>query len=201
MDESCFRFNAECARRLGPRRRVCEFGSYNVNGSVRSLFQGTYVGIDVRPGPEVDMVADAKEYGEDESFDLVICNSVLEHEAEPWRVIENAIRILSPDGVLILCAPLVGYPKHGVDGGALVEEWYSEIKHDELIDWLAPLNCEIKVEAGQALVIAAKGEIPGDKPLIPSGGWCTCQVCNRVLYVEHGPVCVDCLRGEDGRTG
>ena len=36
-----------------------EVGSYNVNGTVRDLFNGPYVGLDMRKGPGVNVVADS----------------------------------------------------------------------------------------------------------------------------------------------
>ena len=37
-------------------KRALEIGSANVNGSVRSNFTGPYLGIDLAPGPGVDLV-------------------------------------------------------------------------------------------------------------------------------------------------
>jgi SAM-dependent methyltransferase len=55
----------------------------------------------------IDYVCDAAEIPvPDASFDAVLCTEMLEHVPEPIRVIRELGRILKPDGVLILTAPL-----------------------------------------------------------------------------------------------
>jgi SAM-dependent methyltransferase len=80
----------------------------------RDLFAGvtTYFGIE-RPGTlsksmVVDAWADALALPfPSASFDTVFCSEVLEHVPEPRRLFEEAARILTPDGVLILSTPQV----------------------------------------------------------------------------------------------
>ena len=56
---------------------------------------------------DVDYVSDAASIPvEAESFDAVICTEVLEHVAEPIKVVEEISRVLRPGGKLILTAPL-----------------------------------------------------------------------------------------------
>ena len=67
-----------------------EIGSYDVNGSVRPLVAvlkpREYIGVDLRPGPGVDVVCDAcsgalaDRYGR---FDIVIATETLEH-VQSW---------------------------------------------------------------------------------------------------------------------
>ena len=40
-----------------------------------------------------------------ESFETVLCNQVLEHVAEPQKLLEEAARVLKPGGSLVLTAP------------------------------------------------------------------------------------------------
>lgn len=44
------------------------------------------------------------------AFDTVLCNEVLEHVPEPKRLLEEAYRVLKPQGYLILTAPLTWGP-------------------------------------------------------------------------------------------
>ena len=74
--------------------RVLDIGSFYVNGSPRALFAAaeTYVGIDSRSGPCVDVVSSAKDYETDTPFDVVVSCETLEH-AEPSEVIDCAWRV------------------------------------------------------------------------------------------------------------
>jgi SAM-dependent methyltransferase len=94
-------------------RSVLEVGSYDVNGSVRPLFSGPYVGIDLRPGPGVDIVAAAARLPfRCDSFDVVVCTEVLEHDPSPWLSLPEMARVLAPDGVMLVTARGIGYPLH-----------------------------------------------------------------------------------------
>ena len=54
-------------------KRVLEIGSRDENGTIRDLFTGTYIGIDMRAGPSVDRVMDAHEiHFKTGTFDVVV---------------------------------------------------------------------------------------------------------------------------------
>jgi hypothetical protein len=103
MHEAAFRWVQKMAAMLPPRRAVCELGSRNVNGSVRSLFASasSYVGIDTQPGPGVDIVADASHWRpEDKSlFDTVISTESLEHAPRGDLICQTALKILESRGI------------------------------------------------------------------------------------------------------
>ena len=62
-----------------------------------------YVGLDVHPGPQVDVVGRAESLPfPDAAFDIVLSSQVLEHVLDPAAVIAEAYRVLKPDGVLLL---------------------------------------------------------------------------------------------------
>jgi SAM-dependent methyltransferase len=44
---------------------------------------------------------------EDESYDTILCNAVLEHLPYPERVMVELRRLLKPNGVLIVCVPFL----------------------------------------------------------------------------------------------
>ena len=98
----------------GPMR-VVDLGAMNVNGSYRELLPAgcDYVGVDLEPGPGVDVVL-ADVYSlpfEDGSADLVLTGQMLEHCGQFWRVFSEIFRILKPDGLAFAIAPSAG-PVH-----------------------------------------------------------------------------------------
>lgn len=91
---------------------ILEIGSYQVAGqsdiaNLRHLFPGKmYQGIDSRPGPGVDRVADIEALPyPDGSVGTVIAMNTLEHVRRYWRGLAEIYRVLCPDGVLLLSCP------------------------------------------------------------------------------------------------
>jgi SAM-dependent methyltransferase len=91
---------------------VLEIGSYQVEGqaeiaNLRSLFRARpYIGIDMRPGPGVDRVADveALPYATG-SIGTVIALSTFEHVQRFWRGFDEIFRVLRTDGALFVSCP------------------------------------------------------------------------------------------------
>jgi hypothetical protein len=94
---------------------VLEFGSRNINGSVRNLFYlvGTYVSVDCVAGDGVDTVCLAHEYKSEEKFDVGICCEMLEHDPH-WKLtlINLCHHVVSGGTILITCAT-GNRPRHG----------------------------------------------------------------------------------------
>jgi SAM-dependent methyltransferase len=108
---------AFCARYLAPAavagRRVVEVGACDVNGSARSLVVGaaSYLGVDIRPGPGVDVVM-AGENLPPACADVLVCTETLEHVGD-WRAfLEGLGRALVPGGLLVLTCRGPGFPRH-----------------------------------------------------------------------------------------
>lgn len=136
--------------------QVLEIGSRDINGSPRECFTASrhpirYTGLDIAPGPGVDVVADGATWDGLVRFDLVICAEVLEH-ASNWRgIIANASKLLSPGGEFIGTAAGEGRQPHSaVDGEHLTvwnnastvflpvgSEFYENITYHPLTDALA----------------------------------------------------------------
>lgn len=93
--------------------RVLEVGSLNINGSVRDHFQNikTYIGVDWRQGPCVDLISLAHEMEFGEKFNTIISCSMLEHDPYWEQSITRMVELLRDDGALFLswgaalCAP------------------------------------------------------------------------------------------------
>lgn len=91
---------------------VLEVGSFQVPGQeaiadLRSFFPGKrYRGIDLRPGPGVDAVADVEDLPQpSESVGTVLALSTFEHVRHFWRGFDEIERVLRPDGALIVSCP------------------------------------------------------------------------------------------------
>lgn len=87
---------------------VLEVGSYDENGSARTIFQQrvfAYWGIDARDGRGVDAVMLAHDLRlNDNQFDLVICTEMLEHDARPWLSLPEMARVMKRGASLLLTA-------------------------------------------------------------------------------------------------
>ena len=67
-----------------------------------------YFGVDMIPGPGVDIVGDAARTGlADGSAAMVLALWMLEHARKPHRVIREARRLLIPDGILVVAVPFI----------------------------------------------------------------------------------------------
>ncbi len=90
---------------------VLDIGSYDVNGSYRSIFDSDvyhYSGLDMSEGPNVDIVPkDVYHWNEikDQTFDLVISGQALEHIEYPWLTMKEVARVLKPSGICIIIVP------------------------------------------------------------------------------------------------
>jgi SAM-dependent methyltransferase len=91
---------------------VLEVGAYQVPGQegladLRPLFPGRpYVGLDVRPGPGVDLVADVEALPQaDASVGTVLALAAFEHVPRFWRGFDEVRRVLRPDGAVLVACP------------------------------------------------------------------------------------------------
>lgn len=96
-------------------QRVLEIGSLDINGSVRGFFQGGfYVGVDVGPGPGVDVVCEGQNYpAPDASFDVVLSCECMEHNPHWVETWHNMLRICRPGGLVVMTCATTGRPEHG----------------------------------------------------------------------------------------
>src|SRR5690348_8310771 len=91
-------FVQACARAAEPHYaggRIAEIGAYAVNDSIRRFFPWAreYIGVDLARGPGVDVVMSGHEFGESNSFDVVLSCEVFEHNPAWLETFVNMIRI------------------------------------------------------------------------------------------------------------
>jgi SAM-dependent methyltransferase len=116
-------------------RLVLDVGSMDVNGSLRDHAPPTcmYVGIDLSPGPGVDLVLD-NPYTypfRDEYFDAIVSTSCFEHDQLFWLSFIEMIRVTKPGGYIYINCPsnggYHGYPfdnwRFYPDAGLALEAW------------------------------------------------------------------------------
>lgn len=103
--------------RTNDKLTCVEVGSRDVNpgnGAYRDIIPKAweYTGLDVVPGINVTLVvSDPHDWSEvpNESADVVVSGSCLEHTEYMWAVASEIGRITKPDGTVILCAPSMGH--------------------------------------------------------------------------------------------
>lgn len=116
--------------------KILEVGSYNVNGSVRELFDQTnYTGIDIVPGPGVDLVVAHWRHdfwsGTVDTFDLVVSTEMLEHDRRPWRTLISMCDALKDGGLLLVTARGNGFGDHNPpDRFRFMEQGFHDIIED-----------------------------------------------------------------------
>jgi len=120
-NEACLEFGRSHLTKLDIyQKSILEVGSLNVNGSLRdyilTLDPGRYIGVDIFPGPGVDVICSVdrlvERFGR-ESFDVVISTEMIEHVRD-WRTaITNMKSVLRPKGALFITTRSKGYGYHG----------------------------------------------------------------------------------------
>jgi len=91
---------------------ILEIGSFQVPGqeeigNLRPYFAGqTYLGVDMREGPGVDLVADVESLPQPTgAVGTVLALSTFEHVPHFWRGFQEVRRVLRPGGALLVASP------------------------------------------------------------------------------------------------
>lgn len=94
-------------------KHVLEVGSLDLNGSIRPLFSHcVYVGVDLGPGPGVDVIAAGEDLTyPDNSFDVVASCECFEHNPNWAKTFDNMTR-MAKTLVFFSCAT-TGRAEHG----------------------------------------------------------------------------------------
>jgi SAM-dependent methyltransferase len=101
-----------------PITKVIEFGSFDVNGEIRSLFSEKnlveYIGVDLIEGPGVDIVGFGHEVTiSDSSFDVAVSVECLEHDQHWKESFQKLVDLLELGGWLFMTCAGKGRQEHG----------------------------------------------------------------------------------------
>jgi len=95
--------------------KVLDVGSLDINGSNKPLFDNCeYIGLDIAPGKNVDIVCIAHEYlAPEEAFDTIISTECFEHDMYLSKTLLSIVRMLKPGGLFIFTCATEGRNAHG----------------------------------------------------------------------------------------
>jgi SAM-dependent methyltransferase len=135
---------------------ILELGSYQVEGQdeysdLRSLFPGKhYVGLDMRPGPGVDVVGNVDQLPQpDGSVGTVIALNLFEHVTCFWRGFAEIERVLRPDGVLFVSCPfhchIHNYPGDYWRFTPMALRWLLQSYPSKILGWHGPPSSPLNV--------------------------------------------------------
>lgn len=96
-------------------KKVLGVGTFDVCGTEDAYFDDCdYAGLDLGPGPGVDIVCPAQDYdAPDASYDTIISCECYEHNPFYKETIQNSVRMLKSGGMLIFTCATTGRPVHG----------------------------------------------------------------------------------------
>lgn len=115
---------------------ILDVGSYDVNGTYKSLFQNlnwNYCGLDMIEGPNVDIVSKSEyEFGIEKQFDIVVSGNCLEHVEAPWSWIKEVEKVTKKGGYVCIITPLsMGEHKFPVDCWRILPDGYRFLLEQE----------------------------------------------------------------------
>jgi SAM-dependent methyltransferase len=118
MRKSIKDFVKVCSESLPISEPIYEFGSFQVHeqkefANLRPFFSGKkYVGSDMRKGPGVDVILDLHKIDlPTESVGTALILDTLEHVEFVRKAVEEAYRILKPNGLLVISS-VMNFPIH-----------------------------------------------------------------------------------------
>lgn len=126
---------------------VLDIGSLDINGSNRYLFigqDGTYTGIDVALGRNVDAVSKGHEWSAPDGFyDTIISTECFEHDMHYEKTLKNIVRMIKPGGLFIFTCATTGRPEHGTSRcAAFTSPLTSSIEEDGWNDYYKNLEAK-----------------------------------------------------------
>lgn len=104
---------------------VLDIGSYDINGSCKSLFiDQVYTGADIEKGPNVDIVIKPYDFGTTK-YDVVISTNCLEHVEMPWEWVKAFDKTVKKGGLICIITPInIGIHRFPVDCWRIMPDGY-----------------------------------------------------------------------------
>jgi SAM-dependent methyltransferase len=100
------RLLGQIARRCGERGILCDIGAGHEPTGLSESWPGRWLTVDLVPAPGLDVIADGQALPfREKSLDGVLLVQVLEHVADPRRLLQECARVLQPGGLVALTAP------------------------------------------------------------------------------------------------
>lgn len=94
--------------------KVLDVGSLDINGSNRELFtDAQYVGVDIAPGKNVDVVGPIHELEISDRFDVVVSTECFEHDLHWRKSLVSIVALLREGGLFFFSCAGTGRPEHG----------------------------------------------------------------------------------------
>lgn len=145
------RFRAMAHEQCGPSVRVLVVGGAVLGEGMQSLVDDPTIDLvetDVALGPRTKVICDAHELPfADEAFDGAICQAVLEHVADPARVVGEVHRVLKPEGLVYSEIPFM----QQVHEGAYDFTRFTCNGHRHLFRWFEEIDTGATAGPGMAL--------------------------------------------------
>jgi SAM-dependent methyltransferase len=94
--------------------KVLDVGSGDINGNNRVFFPTqAYIGCDVAPGRNVDIVSPCHLLEFSNEFDVIISSECFEHDMYYQKSMQNIVTMLKPGGLFTFTCASTGRPEHG----------------------------------------------------------------------------------------
>lgn len=96
-------------------KKVLGIGTFDVCGTEDQFFdECDYSGLDLGPGPGVNIVCPAQDYNApDQTYDTIISCECFEHNPYYKETIQNAVRLLKSNGMFLFTCATTGRAVHG----------------------------------------------------------------------------------------
>jgi hypothetical protein len=95
--------------------KILDIGSLDINGNNRFVFSYPfyYIGLDLGPGPNVDIICPGHLYDSGFLFDVTVSTECFEHDMYYARTLKNMIELTRPNGLVLFTCASTGRPEHG----------------------------------------------------------------------------------------